>query len=60
MFKTKHVNLKLHPLTKRLVQFKQLLDQLTNLDEIIGPQLQQLLLTGPPIQPEKETVIPKK
>jgi len=60
MFKTKHVNLKLHPLTKRLVQFKQLLDQLTNLDEIIGPQLQQLLLTGPPIQPEKETVKPKK
>merc|ERR1712043_92135 len=60
MFKTKQVNLKLHPLTKRLVQFKQLLDQLTNLDEIIGPQLQQLLLSGPQIQPERETIKTKK
>merc|ERR1739844_880331 len=32
----------------------------TNLDEMIGPQLQQLLLNGPQIQPEKETVKPKK
>ena len=57
MFKTKNVNLKLHPLTKRLVEYKQLLNQMSSLDEIVSPQLEQLLLSGPPeIQEMQEPV----
>ena len=57
MFKTKNVNLKLHPLTKRLVEYKQLLNQMSSLDEIVGPQLEQLLQSGPPeIQEMQEPV----
>ena len=59
MFKTKNVNLKLHPLTKRLVEYKQLLNQMSNLDEIVGPQLEQLLQSGPPEIQEKQEPVKK-
>ena len=48
MFKTRNINLKLHPLTKRLVQFKHLLDQIVSLDETYGSELEKLVQDGPP------------
>ena len=48
MFKTRNINLKLHPLTKRLVQFKHLLDQMVSLDETYGSELEKLVQDGPP------------
>jgi hypothetical protein len=46
MFKTRNASLKLHPLTKRLVQFKQMLDQVGPLDDIVMPQIQEVLEMG--------------
>ncbi len=43
MFKTKGTDLKLHPITARLVQFKQLLDQMGPLDEVVMPQIDEIL-----------------
>jgi len=43
MFKSKGVNLKLHPVTGRLVQYKQLLDSLQDSDKIVMPQVENLL-----------------
>ena len=48
MFKTKNVNLKLHPLTKRIVQFKQMLEEMAVLDERMKPEIQNLLTNTPP------------
>ena len=47
MFKTKNVNLKLHPLTKRLVEFKKMIDQMETLDKIMIPQIQKLANSSP-------------
>jgi len=58
MFKTKKVNLKLHPLTKRLVQYKQLLDQLAPLEDVMNKQIDSLLKSGP--SSIKETSNPVK
>merc|ERR1739838_559959 len=52
MFKTKNVNLKLHPLTKRIVEFKQMLDEMGELDEKMNPQVQSLLTNTPETVPE--------
>merc|ERR1711913_80360 len=49
MFKTKNVNLKLHPLTKRIVEFKKMLDEMAEIDEKIGPQVQSLLKNAPEV-----------
>merc|ERR1712110_486113 len=49
MFKTKNVNLKLHPLTKRIVEFKKMLDEMAELDEKMGPQVQSLLKNSPEV-----------
>jgi len=43
MFKTKRTNLKFHPITSRLVQFKQLLDKMAPLDEAMAPQMDKIL-----------------
>ena len=43
MFKTKRTNLKYHPITSRLVQFKQLLDKMAPLDEAMAPQMDKIL-----------------
>jgi U3 small nucleolar RNA-associated protein 3 len=43
MFKSKRSSLKLHPLTGRLVQYKELLDQMSHLDQIVMPQVEAIL-----------------
>lgn len=43
MFKAKGTNLKLHPVTARLVQYKQIIDSLVPLDELVMGQVDQLL-----------------
>jgi len=43
MFKTQRSNLKFHPITTRLVQFKQLLDKMKPLDEAMQPELDKVL-----------------
>merc|ERR1712029_578315 len=43
MFKTQRANLKFHPITTRLVQFKQLLDKMKPLDEAMRPELDKVL-----------------
>ena len=52
MFKTKHVNLKLHPLTKRIVEFKQMLEEMAELDEKMAPKVQHLITSTAEIVPE--------
>ena len=46
MMKTKKVNLKVHPLSKRLVQYKQILEQMKRLDDIVLPQIDEILKSG--------------
>ena len=44
MFKSRKADLKMHPLTARLVQYKNLLDELeSKLDPIVSSQVQQVL-----------------
>ena len=43
MFKSKRAPLKLHPLTGRIVQYKQLLDQMAPLEEKVMFQVDQIL-----------------
>jgi len=43
MFKAKGTNLKLHPVTGRLVEYKLLLDSLVKMDNIVQPQVDSLL-----------------
>lgn len=43
MFKTKGTNLKLHPVTGRLVQFKQMFDSLQEMEAIVMPQVDSLI-----------------
>lgn len=43
MFKTRRIPLKFHPMTGRLVQYKQLLDQIAPLDEVVMPQVKSIL-----------------
>lgn len=44
MFKSRKVDLKMHPLTARLVQYKNLLDDLeSKLDPIVSSQVQKVL-----------------
>ena len=45
MFRAKRANLKLHPITSRLVQFKKMLDELDELDEKVLPQVERLIET---------------
>lgn len=64
MMKTKKVDLKVHPLSKRLVQYKQILEQMKRLDDIVMPQIDEILQSGgdnrkPPMQP-KERKKPQK
>ncbi len=46
MFKAKRASLKLHPLTTRLVQYKQLLDKLEAVDQEVVEQIEQVLEVG--------------
>ena len=55
MFKTKQVNLKLHPLTKRIVEFKQMLEEMAELDEKMAPKVQHLITSTPEIVPERKS-----
>merc|ERR1712106_1009352 len=43
MFKSRGTNMTLHPVTGRLVQYRQILDSLQHLDEIVMPQVESLL-----------------
>ena len=44
MFKSRKVDLKMHPLTARLVQYKNLLDELeSKLDPVVDDQVRQIL-----------------
>jgi len=43
MFKTRRTSLKFHPITSRLVQYKQLLDQMQPLDQVMAPQIDKVL-----------------
>ena len=44
MFKSRKVDLKMHPLTARLVQYKNLLDELeSKLDPVVDDQVRQFL-----------------
>ena len=43
MFKSRGASLTLHPVTGRLVQYRQLLDQLQQADAVVMPQVEQLL-----------------
>jgi len=43
MFKSKGTNLKLHPVTGRLVEYKQILDKMESMDALIKPQVESLL-----------------
>ena len=44
MFKSRKVDLKMHPLTARLVSYKHILDEIEKkLDPIVSPQIQQIL-----------------
>ena len=52
MFKTKNVNLQLHPLTKRIVEFKQMLDETAKLDDKMKPQVENLLKNTPEVVPD--------
>ena len=60
MLKTRQVDLKVHPLPKRLVSFKQILEQLSDLDNVVLPQIDELLSNGgilceTPEEPVKKT-----
>ena len=52
MFKTKNVNLKLHPLTKRIVEFKQMLDEMEDLDKKMKPLVENVLKNTPEVVPD--------
>jgi len=43
MFKTRRTNLKFHPITGQLIQYKKLLDQMKPLDGILSPQIDDIL-----------------
>jgi len=43
MFKSKGTNLKLHPVTGRLVEYKQLIDSLQSMEKLVQPQIDSLL-----------------
>ena len=43
MFKTQRTDLKFHPITTRLVQYKQLLDKMGPLDEAMRPEIDRVL-----------------
>jgi hypothetical protein len=44
MFKARKVDLKMHPLTARLVSYKHILDEIEKkLDPIVSPQIQHIL-----------------
>merc|ERR1711872_591951 len=43
MFKSKGTNLKLHPVTGRLVEYKQLIDSLQPMEKLVQPQIDSLL-----------------
>ena len=43
MFKTQRTNLEFHPITTRLVQYKQLLDKMGPLDEAMRPEIDKIL-----------------
>jgi len=43
MFKSKGVSLALHPVTGRLVQYRQLIDRLEEIDKIVMPQVEEVL-----------------
>ena len=58
MFKTKNVNLKLHPLTKRLVQFKQMLNEMSQMDQVLKAQFEDLMQN--PEEIEEEIPVKKK
>ena len=61
MFKSKNVNVKIHPITKRLVQFKQMLDQTSEMDEVLKPKVQNLLENASSLgEPEEVEVTPVK
>ena len=49
MFKTKNANLKLHPLTKRIVEFKQMLDEMGDLDKKMKPLVENVLKSTPEV-----------
>merc|ERR1719318_2324541 len=43
MFKSRGVSLALHPVTGRLVQYRQLIDRLEEMDKIVMPQVEEVL-----------------
>ena len=43
MFKSKRTSLKFHPLTSRLVQYKQLLEDMETADEVVNAQIEEIL-----------------
>ena len=43
MFKTRRTNLKFHPITGQLVQYKKLLDEMKPLDRVLAPQIDEIL-----------------
>jgi len=43
MFKSRGVSMALHPVTGRLVQYRQLIDRLDPMDKIVMPQVEELL-----------------
>ena len=43
MFKTRRTSMKLHPITSRLVQYKQLLNQIEPVDKIMKSQIDKIL-----------------
>ena len=43
MFKTRRANMKFHPITGQLVQYKHLLDQMEPIDRLISPQIDIIL-----------------
>ena len=44
MFKTRRTNLKFHPITGRLVQYKQLLNRMDTVDKLVAPQVDRILV----------------
>merc|ERR1719186_1893005 len=43
MFKSRGVSLALHPVTGRLVQYRQLIDRLEEMDKVVMPQVEEVL-----------------
>ena len=43
MFKTQRTSLKFHPIATRLVQYKQLLEQMESLDNVMAPEIDRIL-----------------